>query len=60
MMFSGTTEYPNDGGEVPEYVHFLGRTEHFNIKTEPSFKVLKPPSFCTELKQCKGYALQTD
>jgi hypothetical protein len=57
MIFNGTSEYLTDEGNVPEYFHFLGRTEIFKNITEPTFKVLKPPKFCTEFKQCAGYAL---
>ena len=57
MMFSGTDEYLTDDGMVPEYVHFLGRTDLFNKSTDATFKVIKPPKFCTEFKQCQGYAL---
>jgi hypothetical protein len=57
MIFNGTSEYLTDGEAVPEYFHFLGRTEIFNNITEPTFKVLKPPKFCTEFKQCSGFAL---
>jgi hypothetical protein len=57
MIFNGTSEYLTDEGTVPEYFHFLGRTEIFNNITEATFKVLKTPKFCTEFKQCAGYAL---